>query len=307
MIKPKRNSPAYGSVLLLSALAPVLCGCGAANSRAHKAVTHNAVVPKAVVHNTSRRRTGPMPLGVSGSWRLVLNSTFDKRSLDTKVWRRGWFGTGISGPINSGELACYSSANVRLTGQDLAMRVTKSPSTCESTQQPYTGAVLSTNPSDGRRSGGFTFTYGVAQAKIYVPSTAGSIAGWPVFATFGQHWPRTGEDDILEGISGTVCSRFHGPQHPVRAPGGCDPAVTPGWHTFTAKWMPESVTWYYDGVRVFHEGTDVTSAPMYVVLANTVARGWPQFTKVDTMKVAYVRVWQPTGSASSNVPYRHTL
>jgi beta-glucanase (GH16 family) len=238
----------------------------------------------------------------------VLNSTFNGTSLNTRLWRPVWFGHGrsITGPINKNEVSCYSPANITFSGT-LNLSVTKVPSSCAGVNRPYTGAIVTTNPYDGRKSGGFQFTYGVVQAEIYVPPSRGLIANWPAFETFGQRWPITGEDDILEGVAGTVCSRFHSPINAHDGLGGCDPGVTPGWHVFTADWAPGSITWYYDGIRVYGETRGVTTAPMYLVLVNTVSKNWLQVAQPATVKVAYVRVWQPEGPAASHPGYSRSF
>jgi beta-glucanase (GH16 family) len=60
-----------------------------------------------------------------------------------------------------------------------------------------------------------------------------------------------------------------------------------GWHTFGADWQPGSVRFYDDGVQVDHITTGITSAPMYLILDNTVAGTGT----AATLKVDYVRVW----------------
>jgi beta-glucanase (GH16 family) len=248
-------------------------------------------------------------MGVPGHWQLVLNTNFNGTSLDTEIWHPDWFGAEdqITGPINVHELACYNPGNITFGHGAMNLTVTHVASSCEGVARPYTGAIVSTNPHDGRTSGGFEFTYGVLQAKIYVPPSRGLIANWPAFTTFGQHWPVTGEDDLLEGVAGTVCSRFHSPISAKVGLGGCDPGITAGWHVVTADWAPNSITWYYDGVPLYQETRGVTSAPMYIVLVNTVSEKWPQLARPATMKVAYVRVWQPAGPHASHRDYSYAF
>jgi beta-glucanase (GH16 family) len=240
----------------------------------------------------------PQPLGIPGNWKLVLDSPFRRNALNTAIWRTGWFGDGITGPINAHESACYSSANVAVSKPTaLLLKVSHTPSDCQQQSRPYTGAVLSSNPDDGRTSGGFSFRYGVLQAKVYLPAVQGTspakIADWPAVVTLGQHWPQDGEDDVLENLGGLVCSHFHSPGYaPGGNLGGCDPSFTPGWHIVSADWEPGSVTWYYDGIEIAHADTGITSAPMYIVLVNTVSAKSPQVAQADTMRVDYVRVWQ---------------
>jgi hypothetical protein len=103
--------------------------------------------------------TALSPVGVPGAWNVVLDSEFSGISLDTSIWQPGWFGSGTTGPVNTLEAACYSPNNVLFPGDgSVHLRVTASPSTCKGKTEPYTGALLSSNPHDGRASGGFEFT-----------------------------------------------------------------------------------------------------------------------------------------------------
>lgn len=225
----------------------------------------------------------------------MLNSDFRTGRLNTAIWRTGWFGSGITGPINAHESACYSPANITVSKPTgLLLRVSQAPSECSHTPQPYTGSVLSSNPDDGRTHGGFTYRFGVLEARIFLPATAQrGIADWPAVVTFGHVWPRDGEDDVMESLGGLVCAHFHSPGYaPGGNLGGCDPGLSPGWHIVSADWEPGSVTWYYDGVEIAHADKGITSDPMYIVLVNTVSAKAPAVARADTLRVSYVRVWQ---------------
>ncbi len=235
--------------------------------------------------------TTPDPVGIPGSWHLILNSEFDGPSLDTSIWRPGWFGTGVTSPVNRSEQACYSSDHVSFPGDGTVnLTATHQSSTCNGVTEPYTGAILSTDPADGRASGGFTFTYGVVEAKLYLPADGDKIADWPGIFTSGQVWPKDGENDIMEALGGTACLHFHDRSG---GPGACDRNIKAGWHTFAADWEPGFVTYYYDGTEIASIPEGITSSPMYIVLINTVS-GKRTSNVVDsaTMRVAYVRVWQ---------------
>jgi beta-glucanase (GH16 family) len=245
-------------------------------------------------------KPAPQPVSIPGKWKLIFNSQFNGHSLDTSLWRPGWFGTGITSPINQHEVACYSSSNVSFPGDGTVhLSVTGVTSTCQGQTHSYTGAVLSTNPSDGRTRGGFQFTYGVLQAKVFVPGTPHGVANWPAVLTLGQVWPRDGENDIMENLSGTVCSHFHSPGFAPGGPlGACDPTFTPGWHIVSSNWEPGSVTWYYDGIELARIAEGVTSSPMYIALVNSVSSKAPGVSRPDAMRVAYVRVWQKAGGTA---------
>jgi len=234
------------------------------------------------------------PTGIPGSWKLILNSDFNGSSLDPSIWREGWFGSGITGPINNLEAACYSPENLSFPGDGtLHLAVTKTPARCKGVRRPFTGSVISTDPRDGRRDGGFEYRYGVLEAKMYVPGQGALLADWPTIVTFGQKWPNDGEDDILEVIDGAACFHFHSLGYaPSGHLGGCDSNLKAGWHTFAADWRPGTVTSYYDGREVGEITKGVTSAPMYIVIVNTVPRKTPWVDEADALRVAYLRVWQ---------------
>jgi beta-glucanase (GH16 family) len=111
----------------------------------------------------------------------------------------------------------------------------------------------------------------------------------------GQVWPKDGEDDVLEGLKGVVCMHFHSRSNVAEGFGFCDPRIKPGWHTIASNWEPGSVTWYYDGVEVDRTTRGVTSAPMYLVLLNSVSLKAPRVSRPSSLRVAYVRVWQHPG------------
>ena len=231
----------------------------------------------------------PQPAGIPGDWNLVLDSAFNGSSLDTKIWRAGWFGTGVTDSPGNGGI-CQSSNNVTFPGDGTVhLNVTATPSTCQRGQSyRYTGALIDSDPHDGRSGGGFQYTYGVAEARIFIPANGNQIAGWPAFWGDGQTWPNDGEDDVMEGLAGEACFHFH---DPLGGPGSCDTTLTPGWHTFASDWQPGSVTYYYDGSKVGSITTGITNSPMYLILSNGDAVGATNM-KADSMKVQYVRVWQ---------------
>ncbi len=232
-----------------------------------------------------------MPQGMTGTWNLVRADEFSGSALDTAMWMPGWFGSGVTGPVNSYEQACYSSDNVTMPGDgNVHLKVTATSSTCTGSTQPYTGALLSSNPSDGRTGGGYQFTYGAVEARVYLPSFGTEVANWPAIWTNGQKWPDDGENDIMEGLGGDACYHFHSLSGD---PGACVPGNFSGWHTFASEWQPGSVTYYYDGVKVGSITTGITGSPMYLILNCTVSKGTGATTVAPAeMLVDYVRVWQ---------------
>ena len=234
----------------------------------------------------------PQPIGPSGSWNMIFDDEFNGTSLNTSIWTPGWFGTGITGPVNSSETNCYDSAQVMQPGDGyLHLHLINQQASCNGGSHSYTGALVSSNPGD-RVAGhkGFQYTYGYVEWRAYLPPTlAGQVANWPAIWSDGQNWPTDGENDTLEGLSGSACYHFHST---LGGPGGCASGNHGGWHTFGSDWEPGVVTYYYDGIRVGQITTGITSVPHYLIMNNSTSTGSPITVPTD-MLIDYVRVWQP--------------
>lgn len=232
--------------------------------------------------------TNPVPTGITGNWTLKFNDEFSGTSLNKSVWSPGWFSSGVSGPVNEFEKACYSPGYLSVPGDgSLHMQLKVQQNTCKSTF-PNTGSLISSNPLD-YVSGhtGYQYTYGVVEWRVYIPpDSSGNIANWPGVWSNGQNWPTDGENDTMEGLGGAACYHFHSP---VGGPGGCASGKYTGWHTFASNWQPGVVKYYYDGVYVGQITTGITSAPQYLIVQQTTDL---QTAIPSEMLVDYVRVWQ---------------
>ena len=225
-----------------------------------------------------------MPVGVSGAWHTVFGDEFNGTSLDTSKWTRGWFGTGITGPVNSAETACYDDSLVTVPGDgSLHLPLISKSSTCGGTARPYSGALVSS-------TGKFQYTYGYYEVRAYLPAAStGAIADWPAVWSDGQSWPTDGENDTMEGLGGQACYHFH---FPAGGPGACANGNYTGWHIFGSDWEAGSVTYYYDGVKVGQITTGITASPQYLILDYTQGQYGGPTSVPALMQVDYVRVWQ---------------
>ena len=197
-------------------------------------------------------------------------------------WSAGWFGSGITGPVNSSELDCYDPSQVSEGDGELDITLIAQPATCSGMTEPYTTGIVTTD-------GTFSYTYGYYEVRAWLPASGASIANWPAIWADGQDWPTDGELDVFEGLDGSPCWHFHDPSG---GPGGCATAnYTGGWHTFGADWEPGSVTYYYDGQDVGTITSGVTSSPMFLILDYATSADSPILAPA-TMRIDYVRVWQ---------------
>jgi hypothetical protein len=228
----------------------------------------------------------PQPLGIRGQWHLVLNSNFDGPHLPAG-WKTGWLADGVTPPANSLEADCYSPHNVSFPGDGtMHLSVTSTPSACRGVRRPFTGAMVTTYPRR-RQNRGFQYTYGVLQARVYLPAHGSGLADWPaVWAVVQPSSPVYGEDDVIEALNGAACWHFHDRDSES---GGCDTAIKPGWHTVASDWQKGSITFYYDGRRVGSITSGITSDPMFLAVDSSTSTDSPIS---DSMRVQYVRVWQ---------------
>jgi beta-glucanase (GH16 family) len=242
-----------------------------------------AAAPPAVAAAPSVPTTSG-PAGDPGSWSLVFDDEFTGSSLDTSKWSVGWFGSGVTKPVNSYETACYDPSHVSEANGELDLTLTAQSASCG---QPYDGAAVTTN-------GHFQFTYGFVEVRAWLAGSGSTVYDWPQIWLDGQNWPTDGEIDILEGLGGSACYHWHGPPNGTGY-GGCPAgSFAGGWHTFGVDWEPGSVTYYYDGTNVgsvTNSTSQITGDPMYLILVASTSNGSDTQTPA-TERFKYVRVWQ---------------
>jgi autotransporter-associated beta strand protein len=243
----------------------------------------------------------------SGSnYRLVFADEFNGTSLDTSKWSAASPSWTMPTSASTASAADVSVGNGELTLS--ANRPTSAGSFDSGSVSTY---------------GKYTFTGGYAEARILLPTTAGS---WPAFWGLYTGWPP--ETDVMEyplttdgGSSGLQNNQYNTNYHYTNSTGGASAGagvvttgsnLSTGWHIFGVDWKTgTSMTFYLDGNAVqSYTGSSVSQMQyMYMILDYAVG-GWPGTPSTsqwpvghsDQTQVDWVRVWQsnPNNDATSN-------
>ena len=205
----------------------------------------------------------PAHLGAEG-YVLSWHDEFDGDSLDRRAWNVEVNGTGCG----NHELQHYIDAPEAVSVADGCLLLT-------AIRRPYGDSHQFTS---GRVNthGKVTFTYGIIEARIKLPSTADGL--WPAFWMMGDDissvgWPACGETDILEmghanGIAaGSQDKLFNGAMHYGSDAGRHIQQVGEGtstyslqdgkFHHFYVVWTPKYIRMYVDKVAEPYLSVDI--------------------------------------------------
>ena len=152
----------------------------------------------------------------------------------------------------------------------------------------------------------FAQTYGYFEMRAELPHVAG---GWPAFWLVPEDgsWPP--ELDVMETLTKdpnadytTEHSAATG-THTMNQGVAFVPDTADGYHTYGVLWTKTDLTWYVDGVAVYHTATPADmNKPMYMI-ANLAVGGWGG--AVDDsglpaqMKIDYIRAYGLADGSSS--------
>jgi hypothetical protein len=232
----------------------------------------------------------------SGNWTQTLNEEFSANGLNTALWTPEWW---QGGDMNG---QCTSPSLVSQPGNGyLYLQVRAQESTCGGTKHPDTGALVESDPADGKPGhSGFLYSYGYVEWRVYVVGWGGEpecprggcIPDWPALWSFPEN--EETEFDVFEGLKGEACHGFWHHVEPIYHEGGCETASYAGWHTYGAEWEPGNLKYYYDGTKVWeYSSSYIKSTPQYLIM-NDVPPGsyGGKLVVPDEILVDYVRVWQ---------------
>jgi beta-glucanase (GH16 family) len=283
-VRSRRRLP----VLALTTLLPLLLAIASATS-ATSVQQGRAMSPTVVTAPIAP--VAPTPVGVAGSWAMKFSDEFNGTALNTTTWQPGWFGSGITPPVNSAEKQCFDARQATVSGGALHLALVARALTCGGVKRSYASGMVTSNPDALGAGNGYQFTGGVVEYRVFIPSdAAGRCANWPAVWSNGQNWPTTGEIDTYECLSSSASWHLHSDLagQASDGPGANVVGAYTGWHTFSSNWQPRSVTFYFDGKAVGSHAFTVPS-PHYLIMNNASASTTP--LPAD-MLVDYVRVWQ---------------
>ena len=219
--------------------------------------------------------------------RVLFFDDFNGGSLNHSRWQPNWLGANngsITKPVNGEEASCYAPSQVSVGGGTLHLRAVSRG--CRATNghtYAYASGLVNTRQH-------FTFRYGHMAARVWMPPGSSRTHNWPAFWADGTGtWPKTGEIDVVEGLSGANCYHFHSPSG---GPGACARMYSAGgWHIFSADWRRGIVRFYYDHQLVGTIRRGITNAPMFLILNLGVSSSIsPPIRVPSEMRVDWVRV-----------------
>jgi beta-glucanase (GH16 family) len=239
----------------------------------------------------------------AGSWSLTFSDDFDGSRLgqawNTCHWWQVDGGCTISG---NDEQQWYRPEAVEVVGGALVLRATADPQvTTDGAELPYrSGMVTSGYADNDDQTIGFGFTYGYVEARVQVPSGAGT---WSAVWLLSADKTSLPEIDLFETYGsrpGLMTAHVHQRVDGERSKARIEAPIIPtgdGWHTVGVLWEPSRVQFHLDG-QAIGDVTDpalIPDTPMYLIV--NLALGGPA-GEVDAsalpqqLRVDYVRVWQ---------------
>lgn len=168
------RSAAAAAAAVLTLLVTSLTAAGEPVAASTRVPTATAAAVAARTWTSAAKATAPA--GVPGTWRPVFADEFGGTTLDTRKWSTGWFGAGVTQPVNDVEPVCYDPRQVQLRGDGaLTLALVGRSQWCGGRQRPWSSGLVTTN-------GRFSYAYGGSEARIHLPAdAAGRLVDWPAF------------------------------------------------------------------------------------------------------------------------------
>ncbi|MGO4705710.1 family 16 glycosylhydrolase [Microvirga sp. 2MCAF38] len=246
------------------------------------------------------------PNNLAGTAALTFNEDFNSFSYwngSSGIWDTGYPWTAANGGTNesNNEQQWYINANYSAT-QGLgtykinngAMNITAAPT--PTSIKPfvngynYTSGMITTNHS-------FSQTYGYFEMRAQLPAGQGL---WPAFWLLRTDYSWPPEIDIMEVIGSqpnVLNTTVHYGNNQSMGTEINVSGMTTGFHTYGVDWQKDTITWYFDGQKVFQTATPAgMDKPMYMLANLAVGGDWPGSPNGSTsfpatMQIDYIRAY----------------
>jgi beta-glucanase (GH16 family) len=210
--------------------------------------------------------------------RLLFRDDFDGSHLNADLWNtcHWWERVGCTIATNH-ELERYWPSQVRVGDGELRLVADQRGG---DSGHPYASGMIASGPPYGSDRARFAFRFGTATIRAQIPSGTGL---WPAFWLLPANRHSEPEIDVMEILGNTpdvVRMHLH-----YRKGGGrerslgrtwTDSGIPSGWHTFSIRWRPRSLTWLVDGVPRFRvTGSPVPRKRMYPIANLAVGGDYP--------------------------------
>ncbi len=260
---------------------PCLTGC---YSSAHLLSATEPALPRILsTASTSVRGvpSGATPVSHPNGWKLTFDEEFNETGVNWNIWQDGGQNWGSGG---HGEQQAYLGSECSVANGQLIVRGEDIPAN----GKKYSSCMLNT-------LGTFKQTYGYFEFRGRLPSGQGY---WPAFWLYESATDGTPEIDVMENLGNdtrTYYMTYHsdvGDQQQVYH--GVDLAAA--FHTYAVKWLPDSITFYFDNVAQYTVTNGVYNNPMFILIDLAIGGQWPKSPDASTpfpgyFNVDYVRAY----------------
>lgn len=242
-------------------------------------------------------------------WKLVFSDEFDGTSLDLEKWSycypETWHNQGYT-HNHEGYMApenvIIENGMLRLKAENKRHPNAPAPEYAYGRNLSYnytTGAITSHNK--------FNCTYGYIEGRFRMPASRGF---WPAFWMLVDNGPWPPEIDVLETLMHdptTLHMTFHydrfTEENNHKTVGSKIfnlPDLSADFHTYAVEWTPTSISWYFDGKRVYNpyiKPEHIAQCHDMFLLINLAIGGWEDLPDESTIWPGYfdcdwVRVYQ---------------
>lgn len=241
------------------------------------------------------------PIGPVGDFQILFHDEFTDPTLSQRTWSYGYWFNGII----DNQLQAYRPENAILENGLLKLRAEKrSTQTLWGIPMEYASAAINT-------FGKLSFTYGVIEARVKMPSGQGLQAMF----TLRQEDPVHPKSVQIAMVLGQEPDRTLFDFSTFTTTGGAT-VTKPGsykginmssdFHTLTLEWTVDSIHYYIDGIerRTINANTswELMDKPANIMLNLIVGGGTAGAPNASTVfpadfAIDYVRVWQAAPAA----------